>query len=45
MGDFVGIFGLLGALIEAAGVPDAGPGPLGYGGGYTMQRRACDGPP
>ena len=43
MGDFFGVLGLFGALMGAAGVLDASPGPLGRGGGSTMQLRGYDG--
>ena len=43
MGDFGGVFGILGALIEAAGVPDTSPGPLGGGEGSMMRKRGSDG--
>ena len=35
--------GLLGALMGAAGVPDASPGPLGRGGGSAMGKRGSEG--
>ena len=41
--DLGGVLGLLGALMGAAGVPDASPGPLGRGGGSTMGKRGSEG--
>ena len=35
--DFGGVLGILGALMGAAGVWDASPGPLERRGGFTMQ--------
>ena len=43
MVDFGGVLGLLGALMGAAGVWDASPGPLGRGGGSAMRIRGSDG--
>ena len=42
-GDFIGVFGHLGALIWVAGVPDASSCPLGREGGSAMQKRGSDG--
>ena len=43
MGDFDGILGLLRVLIGVAVVLDASSGPLGRGGGSTMQKRGSVG--
>ena len=43
MGDFGGVIGLFEALLGAAGVLDASPGPLGRGGGSTRRNKGYDG--